>query len=83
VGADEIRRELEAARADARRLADEQQAWRAHVAELFDRALAAGLTVEEIVESLGLSAKWTAHRRRRVARRFTDLQQFFYYGQQF
>jgi hypothetical protein len=79
VGADEIRRELEAARADARRLADEQQAWRAHVSELFERALAAGMSVDEIVESLGLSAKWTAHRRERLARRFPNLQ--FFLGQ--
>jgi len=69
VSADEIRRELESARADARRLAAEQQAWRAHVTELFDRAVAAGMSVEEIVESLGLSGKWAEHLERRTRRR--------------
>ena len=71
MGHDEIRSELEAARVEARRLAAEQQAWREHVNELFARARAAGLAVDEIVESLGLSAKWTAHQD--VVRRRTEL----------
>jgi hypothetical protein len=75
VSPDEIRRELESARIEARRLAEEQQAWRGHVSELFDRALAAGMSVDEIVDSLGLSAKWAQHLERRRARqvRFRDM----------
>jgi hypothetical protein len=78
MSADEIRRELEAARADARRLAEQQQAWRAQVAELFDRAVDAGLSVEEIVASLGLSAKWTEHLERRRRRRPPAGPSFFF-----
>jgi hypothetical protein len=66
---DEIRRELEAARVEARRLAAEQQAWRAHVTELFERAREAGLTTEEMVETLGLGGKWTEHQAKRAAQR--------------
>ena len=62
---DDIRAELAAAREDAARLAAEQQAWRRHVSDLFERAVAAGVPVEEIVDTLGLSAKWTEHRRER------------------
>jgi hypothetical protein len=69
MSADEIRRELELARADAKRLAAEQQAWRGRVADLVERAHDAGLSVDEIVDSLGLSAKWTAHLERRARRR--------------
>ena len=69
MSADEIRRELEAARADARRLAAEQQAWRTHVTQLFERAVEAGISVDEIVESLGLSGKWAEHLERRARRR--------------
>jgi hypothetical protein len=39
----EIREELAAARVNGARLAAEQLAWREHVVELFERALAAGL----------------------------------------
>jgi hypothetical protein len=53
---DDIRDRLVSARADAARLASEQQAWREHVAELFERALEAGMTPAEIVELLGLTA---------------------------
>ena len=60
---DDIRTELEAARAEAVALAEEQHAWRERVAELFERAVAAGLQPAEIVELLGLSAKWELHRR--------------------
>ena len=67
MAADEIRRELEAARAEARRLAGEQQAWRAHVSELYERARDAGIEREEILASLGLSGKWTEHQARRAA----------------
>jgi hypothetical protein len=80
VSADEIRRELESARADARRLAAEQQAWRAHVTELFDRAVAAGMSVDEIVESLGLSGKWAAHLERRAALRQRVVGPAFFFG---
>jgi hypothetical protein len=66
---DEIRRELEAARVEARRLAADQQAWRTHVSELFERGRAAGLTTEEMVEGLGLGGKWTEHQAKRAAMR--------------
>lgn len=66
---DEIRRELEAARVDARRLAAEQQAWRERVGDLAERAHDAGLSVEEIAGSLGLSEKWTEHLERRASHR--------------
>jgi hypothetical protein len=66
---DEIRRELESARVEARRLAAEQQAWRAHVFGLFESAREAGMTVDEIVEALGLSAKWAEHLQVRERRR--------------
>jgi len=72
----DIREELAAARVDGARLAAEQQAWRGHVAELFERALAAGLTPAEIVELLGLTAKWELHRR--VPKPIRDLP--FLYG---
>ena len=65
----EIRDELAAARVEARRLAAEQQAWREHVSALFERALDAGLTTDEIVDALGLSGKWTEHLRRREEQR--------------
>ena len=66
---DDIRSELGAARVEARRLATEQQAWRAHVSDLFERGRAAGLTTEELVEALGLSGKWTEHQAKRAALR--------------
>ena len=72
----EIRNALSAARADAARLAAEQQEWRERVTELFERALDAGMTPAEIVEVLGLSAKWTEHRR--TPKAFRDLP--FFYG---
>ena len=80
MSADEIRRELEAARADAGRLAAEQQAWRVHVTQLFERAVAAGMSVDEIVESLGLSGKWAEHLERRARRRlqFVTRPPFFF-----
>jgi hypothetical protein len=69
MSADEIRRELGSARTEARRLAAEQQAWRVHVFQLFERAREAGMTVDEIVETLGLSGKWADHLRARERRR--------------
>jgi hypothetical protein len=57
-----IRRELEAARAEARRLAAEQQAWRAHISELYERARLAGIPSDEIVDTLGLSVQWAKSR---------------------
>jgi hypothetical protein len=72
----DIREELAAARAEGARLAAEQQAWRRHVAELFERALAAGLAPAEIVDLLGLTAKWELHRR--VPKPIRDLP--FLYG---
>lgn len=79
MSAEEIQGELEAARADARRLAEQQQEWRARVTELFDRAVAAGISVDEIVDSLGLGAKWAEHLERRAAmrRRFEGPKFFF------
>jgi hypothetical protein len=69
MNADDIRAELAAARVEARRLAAEQQAWRAHVSELFERGRAAGLTTEELIDALGLSGKWTEHQAKRAALR--------------
>jgi hypothetical protein len=67
MSADDIRRDLNAARIEARRLASEQQAWRAHVSELFERGREAGLSTEELVEALGLAGKWTEHQANRAA----------------
>lgn len=80
---DEIRRELEAARADARWLAAEQQAWRERVGGLVERAHDAGLSVEEIAGSLGLSEKWTEHleRRARHRRHFRPGTSFYFFGE--
>ena len=61
MSADEIRRELEAVRIEGRRLAAQQQAWRRQMSELYERARAAGLSHEEVVEGLGLTAKWAQH----------------------
>ena len=72
----EIRAELAAAREDAARLAREQQAWRERVNELFDRAIAEGLSVDEVVETLGLSAKWAEHRHKRSRMR----ERMFFFG---
>lgn len=60
--AEPIRRELEVARAEARRLAAEQQAWRAHISDLYERARLAGIPAEEIVDTLGLSVQWAKSR---------------------
>lgn len=79
MSAEDIRRELESARTEARRLAAEQQEWRSHVGGLFERALAAGLSVDEIVESLGLGGKWTQHQQERRHRR-TLLDKPFFFG---
>jgi hypothetical protein len=82
MSADEIRRELAAARVEARRLAVEQQAWRTYVFELVERARESGMSVDEIVEALGLSGKWAEHLRAREQRRmqFRAGPQFFYGG---
>lgn len=82
MSADEIRRELASARVEARRLAVEQQAWRAHVFQLVERARESGMSVDEIVEALGLSGKWAEHLRAREQRRmqFRSRPQFFYGG---
>lgn len=77
---DEIRRELESARVEARRLAAEQQAWRTHVFELFERAREAGMPADEIVDALGLSAKWAEHLRAREARRMRLGPPKFFFG---
>jgi hypothetical protein len=69
MSADGIRAELEAARAEARRLAAEQQAWRADVFALYERAREAGMSLDEIVDALGLSGKWAEHLRARERRR--------------
>ena len=80
MAADEIRRELHAARAEARRLAGEQQAWRTHVSELYERARDAGIEREEILESLGLGAKWTEHQAKRSALRDRLGESPFHFG---
>jgi hypothetical protein len=66
---DDVLRDLAAARDDARRLAERQQTWRNEVGELLERGQAAGLTVSEMAEALGLSKKWTSHLRERARRR--------------
>ncbi|HET8528646.1 MAG TPA: hypothetical protein VFL60_07040 [Gaiellaceae bacterium] len=80
MSADEIRGELEAARAEARRLAAEQQAWRSQVFALYERAREAGMTLDEIVEALGLSGKWAEHLRARERRRMQIGAPKFFFG---
>jgi len=80
VDSDEIRRELAAARVEARRLAAEQQVWREQVSVLFEQARDAGLSTDEIVEALGLSGKWAEHLRRREARRAHVVTPQFFFG---
>jgi len=80
MSADEIRHELESARVEARRLAAEQQAWRTHVFELFERAREAGMSVNEIVDALGLSGKWAEHLRTRERRRMQFRGSPFFFG---
>lgn len=80
MSADEIRRELASARVEARRLAVEQQAWRTYVFELVERARGSGMSVDEIVEALGLSGKWAEHLRRREARRMQLGTPKFFFG---
>ena len=63
---DEILHRLADAREDARRLAEQQRAWRKQVGELVEVGRAAGLTVEEMADALGLSKSWTERLRRRV-----------------
>ena len=65
---DEILRRLGDARDDARRIAEQQRAWRAQVGELVELGRAAGLSVEEMADALGLSKSWTERLRRRVRR---------------
>ena len=48
--------------------------------ELFDRAVAAGMSVDEIVESLGLSGKWAAHLERRATLRQRVSRAAFFFG---
>jgi hypothetical protein len=80
MGTDAIRSELEAARIEARRLASEQQAWREHVFALFERARDSGMTVDEIVEALGLSGKWAEHLKRRARRTMRIEDPRFFFG---
>ena len=65
---DDILRRLADARADARRIAEQQVAWRRQVGELVELGRAAGLTVDEMADVLGLSKSWTERLRRRVRR---------------
>lgn len=74
---DDILRRLGEAREDARRIADQQRAWRKQVGELVELGRAAGLTVEEMAGALGLSKSWTTRLRRRV-RRFPEGPSFFF-----
>lgn len=80
MSADEIRAELEAARGEARRLAAEQQAWRTQVFALYERARDAGLSVDEIVDALGLSGKWAEHLQARERRRMRLGAPPFFFG---
>ena len=80
MSADEIRRELASARVEARRLAVEQQAWRTYVFELVERARGSGMSVDEIVEALGLSGKWAEHLRTRERRRMQFRGSPFFFG---
>jgi hypothetical protein len=63
---DDILRRLADAREDARRIADRQRAWRTQVGELVELGRAAGLSVDEMADALGLSKSWTERLRRRV-----------------
>lgn len=63
---EEILRRLGDAHEDARRIADQQRAWRKQVGELVELGRAAGLTIDEMAEALGLSKSWTERLRRRV-----------------
>jgi len=48
-------------RAAAERAAEEQRRWRADVQALLERGRAAGLSVAEMAEALGISRQWTNH----------------------
>jgi hypothetical protein len=74
---DDILRRLGDAREDARRIADQQKAWRKQVGELVELGRAAGLTVDEMADALGLSKSWTDRLRRRV-RRYPAGPSFFF-----
>lgn len=77
---DEILRRLGDAREDARRIADQQRAWRKQVGELVELGRAAGLTVDEMADALGLSKSWTERLRLRAKRRLQHQVPYFYFG---
>ena len=57
---------LAAERAAAERAAEEQRRWRADVEALLERGRAAGLSVAEMAEALGISRQWTNHLAKRA-----------------
>jgi len=60
---------LAAARGEAQKIAAGQQAWRDAVGLLLERADAAGVSVNEMANALGLSRQWTSHLRDEAKRR--------------
>jgi hypothetical protein len=56
-------------RAAAERAAEEQRRWRAEVESLLERGRAAGLSVAEMADALGISRQWTNHLARRAVDR--------------
>jgi site-specific recombinase XerC len=58
---DAVRAGLAEERAAAERAAEEQRRWRADVQALLERGRAAGLSVAEMAEALGISRQWTNH----------------------
>jgi hypothetical protein len=48
-------------RAAAERAAEEQRRWRTEVQSLLERGRAAGLSVADMAEALGISRQWTNH----------------------
>ena len=56
-------------RAAAERAAEEQRRWRTEVQSLLERGRAAGLSVAEMAEALGISRQWTNHLAKRAVDR--------------
>jgi hypothetical protein len=55
--------------AAAERAAEEQRRWRTEVQSLLERGRAAGLSVAEMAEALGISRQWTNHLAKRAVDR--------------
>ena len=52
---------LASEREAAERAAEEQRRWRTEVQSLLERGRAAGLSVADMAEALGISRQWTNH----------------------